>query len=326
VTAVSAALEALGRRFPARRRFVVLSVFGHRSEDLAALHAALQAGEAFFWLHDYSALCEGFNLLRNDVAYCHAPPAESTACRVCVYGARRQRWLAGLARLFEAVPFHVLAPGRAALDLFLARSALPFLSARVQENAALVALDDAASPHADDPVRVGFLGFAMPQKGWAAFQRLVAQNAGRSAYRFHHFAIPAAHTDMTGLENVAVQVTPGDRMAAVRALRAARIDLLLVLSPWPETFSFVVHEAFAAGADVVALADGGNVADAVRRHRRGVVLADEAALQRFFAEGWALDYARQRALAPAGALAMVPGGATAGVEIAAPLGSAWAAA
>jgi hypothetical protein len=124
---------------------------------------------------------------------------------------------------------------------------------------------------------------------------------------------------MTGLENVAVQVTPADRTAAVRALRDARVDLVAVLSPWPETFSFVAHEALAAGADIVALADSGNVADVVRRHRRGVVLADEAALARFFAEGWALDYARQRALAPLRPARLEPSGATAGIDIAGPL-------
>jgi hypothetical protein len=76
------------------------------------------------------------------------------------------------------------------------------------------------------------------------------------------------------------------------------VDLVAVLSPWPETFSFVLHEALAAGADVVALEDGGNVAAAVRRHGRGVVLRDGAAFLRFFEEGWALDYVRQLAAVP----------------------------
>ena len=312
-TAATVAAAIAGARLPAQRRFVIHSVFGHDPGDLAALHAALAPELSYFWLHDFSALCEGFNLLRNDVAYCAAPPPDSTACRICVYGARRQAWLDSLATLFRRIAFHVVAPGRAALDLFLAHTALPYLTARVHENASLAPGEALPAP-TDRPLNIAFVGFAMPQKGWAAYQRLVRACAGRAAYRFHHFAIPPAHVAMTGLTSVAVAVSPADRMAMVRALRDAAIDLVLVLSPWPETFSYVTHEAFAAGADVVAFADSGNVADAIRRHGRGVVLDDEAALVRFFAEGHALDYARQRAGMPIEASRLVLGGTTATLD------------
>ena len=78
------------------------------------LAGVLRPAHAVFWLHDYAALCEGFNLLRNDVAYCGAPPVGSTACRICVYGAERAAYLAAMGRLFAAVGFHVLAPSRVA--------------------------------------------------------------------------------------------------------------------------------------------------------------------------------------------------------------------
>jgi hypothetical protein len=227
-----------------------------------------------------------------------------------VYGAERHAYLDAMQGLFAAVPFHVVAPSRVALDLFLARTVLPFRSARVHENAVLAAGDAVAAPLAGPP-RVAFAGFAIPPKGWPAFQRLLQRQGGHGGYRFMHFAVAANHVPMTGLEKVDVEVRPGDRFAMVRALRAAEVDLVAVLSPWPETFSFVAHEAFAAGADVVALAESGNVAAAVRRHRRGVVLRDEEAVLRFFEEGWALDYARQRAASAIDAPRLVPAGTTA---------------
>jgi hypothetical protein len=295
---------------PPHRIFIVHSVLGHRAATLARIATMLAPAHSVFWLHDYSALCEGFNLLRNDIAYCHAPPPDSTACRICVYGAERASYLAAMHDLFAAVPFHVMAPSRVALDLFLARTALPFRTARVHENAVLDEGVPIAAPPPGPP-RVGFAGFAIPPKGWPAFQRLLQRQAGHATYRFLHFAVAANNVPMTGLEKVDVEVRPGDRFAMVRALRAAEVDLVAVLSPWPETFSFVAHEAFAAGADVIALADSGNIAAAVRRHRRGVVLRDEAALLRFFEEGWALDYARQRAAAAPTAPRLIPAGTTA---------------
>ena len=281
---------------PAHRVLIVHSALGHRAAGLERLAGVLRPAHAVFWLHDYAALCEGFNLLRNDVAYCGAPPVGSTACRICVYGAERAAYLAAMGRLFAAVGFHVLAPSRVALDLFLARTALPFRTARVHDNLVMAAGELVAGPEGGVP-RVAFAGFAIPPKGWPVFQALLQRQAGHSGYRFFHFAVASNRVAMTGLEKVDVAVRPGDRFAMVEALRAHSIDLVAVLSPWPETFSFVVHEAFAAGADVVALADGGNVAAAVRRYGRGVVLREASDVVRFFEEGWALDYARQLAAA-----------------------------
>jgi len=45
-----------------------------------------------------------------------------------------------------------------------------------------------------------------------------------------------------------------------------------------------------------------------------VVLRDEAAFLRFFEEGWALDYARQRAATPIDAPRLVPAGTTATLD------------
>ncbi|MCC6720480.1 MAG: hypothetical protein IT555_21615 [Acetobacteraceae bacterium] len=293
---VEAALRA--PFLPPRRLLIVHSLLGHRATALARLAAVLGAVESFFWLHDYAALCEGFNLLRNDIAHCHAPPPDSTACRICVYGAERHAYLAAMASLFAALRFHVLAPSRVALDLFLARTALPFRTARVHDN--LVMLPGEALPPEPPtgPPRIAFAGFAIPPKGWPPFQRLLQRQAGHATYRFLHFAVKSNQVKMTGLEKIDVEVRPRDRFAMVTALRAAAVDLVAVLSPWPETFSFVAHEAFAAGADVIALEDGGNVAAAVRRYRRGVVLRDADAVLRFFEEGWALDYVRQQAAEP----------------------------
>ena len=301
---------ALGAPFlPGHRVLVVHSILGHRAATLARMAALLGPAESVFWVHDYSALCEGFHLLRNDIAYCHAPPPTSTACRICVYGAEREAYLAALHRLFAEVGFHVVAPSRVALDLFLARTVLPMRSARVHENLVLGPAEALPAP-VEGPARIGFAGFAIPPKGWPAFQRLLLRQARPDTYRFLHFAIPGHDVPMTGLAKIDVEVRPGQRLAMVEALRAAAVDLVAVLSPWPETFSFVAHEAFAAGADVVALEDGGNIAAAVRRHGRGVVLRDAEAFVRFFEEGWALDYARQRARAGSEAHGLVLTGTT----------------
>ncbi len=295
-TELATALAARRARW-AERRLALHSLFGHSVPGLLRLAAALEPGASLFWLHDYASLCEGYNLLRDDAVFCHAPPPASAACGICVHGPTRGAYLAALGRLFGAIGFHVIAPSRAALDLWLGATTLPFLTARVRENAAFqpgAPRPRAPRGEADDPVRVAFAGYPMVSKGWPIFQDLVRACRHLRAYRFFHFA--AHPTAMDGVTWVEARATAAHPAAMAEALAAQEIDLVLALSIWPETFSFVAHEALAAGAWLVALAESGNIADAIRRHEAGAILSNEAALLRFFADGRAIDLARAHAM------------------------------
>jgi hypothetical protein len=107
-----------------------------------------------------------------------------------------------------------------------------------------------------------------------------------------HFCSADEPPRLYGVEHVKARTSAQARGAMIEALEANEIDLVLVLSPWPETFSYVTFEAMAAGCDVVTLANSGNVADAVLTNGRGLVAADEAALFNLFETFAAVAYVR----------------------------------
>jgi glycosyltransferase involved in cell wall biosynthesis len=292
-------LAELASVMPSVRRFVVHCLLGHQTDPLIALHAALGPAAAVFWVNDYEAVCVGYNLLRNDVAFCGGPPPGSMACRVCVYGEDRDEHLAQVGRLFAAIPFHVVAPSEAALAVWHAAARLPHASAQVHEYArvrpgaaryGLLSASPRGTP--DNPVRVGFVGYAMPNKGWPAFAQVADALGGHEGYRLFHFTALAVDPPLPGVETVLAKVSADARGAMKDALAAASIDLALVLSPWPETFCLVAYEAIAAGADVVTLAGSGNVADMVLARGRGLVMPDTAAIVDFFTSEAAIAYVR----------------------------------
>ena len=280
--------------------FIIHSLLGHDVDSLAAVARALRAEENFFWLHDFSSVCEGFNLLRNDVAFCGGPPASSMGCRVCIYGSERQEYLTRVRSLFERVGFHVVAPSRSALDLWLKVSDLPYIDARVHEHCRL---NDVATEASDvsridnaGPARVAFIGQPGFHKGYPFFREIVVQARDSTEYKFYHFGNADCLIPIFGVTLVATSVTRSNPRAMANALRQHNIDLVLVLSPWPETFSYVTFEAFAAGADVIALSDGGNVPMVIRNLQRGIVIRDENALYDVFASGRIWSYVtKQRA-------------------------------
>ncbi|MGI4978361.1 MAG: hypothetical protein ACRYG6_15595 [Janthinobacterium lividum] len=317
---LAAALRALAPELPPRRLLVLHCLLGHATADVAVLHDALRPESTVLWLHDYSTLCEGFNLLRNDATFCGAPPPGSQACRVCIHGPARAGHLAQMQALFAAVSPDIVAPSRAALrawqdgraslrtppvgqqapDLPVADAVvLPVRSTRVHPHArieftairrSLVAPERRGTPA--HPVRVAFVGHPGAHKGWPAFLDMAGECGEGGAYRFYHFSDAPAPRAPAWIRHVAVQVAPDQRDATREALEAHAIDLVVMPAPWPETFSYVAYEAIASGADILTLADSGNVAAEVLRSGRGLVLDDASACTDFLVSGRAVEYVR----------------------------------
>jgi hypothetical protein len=276
--ALAPALAGLPADLP--RLLVVHALHGWRPESVAALAAALRPAHAVFWAHDYGAACGNPRLLRNDIAPCGAPPPASLGCRICRYGDERPTHLARLQALFRAVPMRVVAPSAIAADIWGRAAALPAVAVHVHPHARLHPQPAATEAEAG-PVRLGFIGGADYHKGWGLFRDLLGHARGRNDRQFHQFATPDLLRPMDGLIQVPARTDATAPHGMTRALAAHRIDLVLALSPWAETFSYAAHEALAAGADLVALESGGNVAALVRDLGRGVVLADAAAVAAF---------------------------------------------
>jgi hypothetical protein len=277
-----------------RRTFAIHSLLGHDPDETADIVEAAGMDEGFFWLHDFASLCAGVHLLRNDVADCAAPPADSAACGICAYGPFRSRHTDGHRRLFERLALTVIAPAPATLAFWRSRTSLPFRRAVVLPHAALAPRKGggkAANPPAGErPFRLVFAGMPTPLKGWPVFRELAQRFAGDPRFEFHHLggrsdpAAPAAFQQ--------VVVTEAEPLAMQAALEALAPDAALI---WPlcrETFSFTAYEAAAAGAAIITGPDSGNVAAFAAEAGTGRVLADEAALGEAFETGEILTLSR----------------------------------
>ncbi len=275
---------------------IVHSVLGFNEVDIGNLRDAIAPKHAIFWLHDYTSICEGFNLLRNDLAFCNAPCNASQACRVCVYGPTRPQHQGRIRRLFEQCDFDVLSPSHFALDLWKSRSGLPAVSAEVHPHWELAPLPIKRQRRkrggAESPIRIAFVGFPSAGKGWHVFSNLADQFAKDKRYRFFHFGARSI-TAMPECEFVVTEVTPQDRHATTRLLREHEIDFLAMLSPWPETFSFVAHEGVAAGCQLLCFADSGNVAALVRTLNEGFIFNSSEELEEFFRSSLAVKAAQE---------------------------------
>lgn len=296
VTTAEDVIDALaGLSEPAARVLVVHNLHGHDPDTVADIAHVLEPRRAIAWAHDYGAGCSSPWLLRNNIAFCAAPPADSHACRICTHGAGRAGHLERLRMLFETVPFHLAAPSETALAWWQRAAGLPVAGTLVHPHAQLRSSHGRAEPRSDTgPVRVAFVGQPSAHKGWSLFRELAASLRDSGAYTFFHFASADHLQQHDGIAAIEASALPDSPFGMVHALAELQIDLVAALSPWPETFGYVPYEALAAGADVVALAASGNIAAGLRDAGHGVVLDDEAALMEWFISGDAARHARGR--------------------------------
>ncbi len=273
------------------REFMVHHIFGFGAGDICRLYDAFAPCRSVYWLHDYSSICEGYNLLRNDISLCGAPPENSMSCRVCVYGHSRPAHLQWVQELFRHCNFEIASPSTFTMEFWTAHSDLPYSNISVHPHSDLQ--EDAVGGQRqrvmNQPVRVAFVGFPTASKGWPIFSTLADQLEHDPRYLAYHFAARQSPTTSSA-KFVCAEVTNKHRHAMVELLMEHQIDFVLVGSVWPETFSYVTHEAIAAGCAVLCFEDSGNVRSIIELKGRGQVFASADELLSFFKNGSAINY------------------------------------
>jgi glycosyltransferase involved in cell wall biosynthesis len=260
---------------------VIHHAMGFAPATLLALARVCRRSPVYFWTHDFFTLCVNHFLLRNNSAFCGAPHVESTACMVCNSGQVRHAHLAAMHEIFAALEPVVLAPSVTTLNFWRSRGELRHVTARVVPPAVL-SFENEPVERAPGPLRIAFVGPPAAHKGWATFAALVACHADDSRYQFVRLGV--GESPMKGLDEIEVQVTADHPNAMVDALRDQRIDVVINWYPCFETFSFVTHEAMAAGVFIVTRYTAGHVwpAIAATPGHRGLALHNEAELREVF--------------------------------------------
>lgn len=255
------------------------SLIGFGSEFLALLKPITKNRKTFFWLHDYSILCDGFNLLRNDTVFCGAPEPKSVACTVCIYGEERSKRLALIKSWLTEVKPIFASPSEAALSILnCSKTRLPITQSIVVPHWTLTrASIKKREPRS--PLRIAFVGFSSASKGWPIFNEIVNTLSENAATQFYHF-IKGGTSPNSLVKAVDCAVTSKNRLATSTLLKKHKIDIVMILSPWPETFSYVTAESLVAGCAIVCLASSGNVQALVKSYQQGIVFnSDEALMQ-----------------------------------------------
>jgi glycosyltransferase involved in cell wall biosynthesis len=261
VETVRAAAERLGAR--------IVNVEGVAGWSPAALASLAGAGRKLVVsLHDFALFCPRPNLVEEPSSRFCGYSRDSLRCRACL-GATWdlpagfvEAWREGSAALLSAADA-VVYPSeflrRRHAELFpppaprLERVIAPPSPAEAAHRGEAVG---AAGPRRRGALHVAFVGAYRPHKGALVFEEVVRRASSPGSPRWSVFGSGEPRL-LLRAKRLGVRVLGHYRAGSLpRRLREERVDLALLLSIWPETFSLTLSECRAAGVPVLAFGHG----------------------------------------------------------------------
>lgn len=266
---------------------------GFDPDGLRRFLAAVPAPVRLF-LHDYHTVCRSVHLLRNGRDYCGSAPPCPGKCRGCQ--SRDDEWLPRMKATLDGLGdrLRVAAPSESVASGWL--DSWPEFRERVDvvPHWLPARMDKGTGRLPGTPLKLAFAGAQLPHKGWDVWCRAVETlRMSGSDFEFLYFGL--GRDVPVGIRTV--EVGEG---GMVEALRREAVDFLCLWSIWPETYSYVYHEAVQAGTWVLAPEVSGNIADAIRKGGWGSLFRGEKDLLAFLRDAermrsaWALAQTLER--------------------------------
>lgn len=231
-------------------------------------------------VHDYYFWCVNYNLLR-DLQFCGFE-SDLAVCQQCLarlgilvesslISGHRQRMLSVLRSAAT-----IVCPSESARrSLLSVHPELSTSTVHVIEHGSPAAILPAAKPRRAGPLRIAFLGAVVPSKGSHYFVALVEAFRNRSEVKFFAIGVNwfGPEDPIWFIPNIRWLETY-ERGELGRILHHNAIDLVLLLSPWAETFSYTLSEAILTATPVIAT-DLGALRERVTRFGIGFLVEAE---------------------------------------------------
>jgi hypothetical protein len=241
---------------------LIHSLLGFSPQDILDLIVKqCNMARILYWMHDYSALCSSYQLLRNKVTFCGAPSLESAQCRYCFYGNSRTANIDSIKPLLKLRQTELAFPSHAALSAWNngIQSMGEEISAQehVVNHIRLIKSESINRNFAERLPRIAFLGHPAYAKGWDVFASLIRDPDLFNLFDWFHLG--ATTVDMSrDIECINVDIS-NSTDAMIHAIKSSEIDFAFVWPQWPETFCLTAYEAVIGGANIITNDESGNV-------------------------------------------------------------------
>ncbi len=266
-------LNILEKRKAFIKEIIIHNLIGFNKQIISSIIDASKRIKTIYYVHDYSCICESYNLMYNDKKFCNAPYNEFEICKTCCHYLEMKKRVEFHKNLFKQKNVQVITPSNYTQDIITT----------VFNNINVITI-----PHQEysicnnkkqinHVVKIGYIGYKSYVKGWDIFKSIVSKYSDR--YEFYCFGLSDEKLENVTYVDVSFQ-TEGQE-AMVNKMNDYKIDIALLWSIWPETYSYTYYESYKAGALVITNAISGNIAAQVAQNKNGVIFNTDNELYEF---------------------------------------------
>ncbi|MBR2949802.1 MAG: hypothetical protein IKC46_08070 [Lachnospiraceae bacterium] len=272
-------------------------------DQLSEILDYIREAEIFFYLHDYYLVCDSYSLMDSSDKYCGFGVPSQEKCGDCALW--KFHWHAEERRKFIQKYLNrmiFIAPSECPAEII--GDTIPEIRSRIRiiyHQKAIGEYTGNRDSVPGEPLRVAFCGLPIRIKGWEDFLYATEIATQRGAnVQFYHLG--KKDKEYVHIINCPVGFQNG-RKTMTEMLRELKADCVILWSGWPETYSYVYYECFAANTFILANALSGNIAKQVIKNCNGIVLSGRDELVDLLSDSdklWKLvkDYRARREYGP----------------------------
>lgn len=238
--------------------------------DVTKIVSGIPNAPVVYYLHDFYSYCVNPKMLKNDKLFC---AYEAVDCTGCIYQKDTQVHNWRMQHFFKTFADRLSFVSPAEFTKNVWTKLYPEYAHKVKVIPHLVShgeYKDIESLTDDRPVRIAYVGAQAASKGWLVWKRFVENAIGN--YELYYFG--NGKEIFSNVVNYDVQIAKQGKNAMIDALRKHNIDVAVLSSICPETYSYTLYESIAADCYVLTTELSGNIATVVKAENRGKVCSD----------------------------------------------------
>lgn len=260
------------------RKFALKAVLIHHLKNIHIDELSRIVGSnsapMFFYLHDYMSICPFGGLLKNGKIYCDVTDISIDNCRdCCYYSENLVRYAKKIEQFFSEFDQRLcfVAPSDTAKKVWTKR--FPQYSEKVyvifHQGFEGKYQGNISPVQSQEPVKIAFVGYQSEVKGWSHWYSAVNRlYDDKKNYLYYQLGMVKDHADYIKEINVDFK---SNLMAMTNELRRNQIDVAVLWSTLPETYSYTFYEAFSANCFIITNSYSGNIANQVRLRENGII-------------------------------------------------------
>lgn len=224
----------------------------------------------YLFVHDFFVVCNNYKMIDSNNHFCGISKPDYDKCRHCKNkdnGINHYQKMKSFIKSIDANLVSIVTPSK-----FVAEGIENLFEEQKDKVVVRPHLCNEGHwtrPLISNKVKIAYAGLQVSDKGYDTWKKLVECLGNIKEYEFYYFG--TGNDRIEGVKNIYVSVAEQGEDAMEKALKNELIDVALMWTMCPETYSFVYYEMSVCGIYILSNVNSGNICREIKNNKNGKV-------------------------------------------------------